>query len=172
MRKANFLLHHEFVIGAFVILQTFGVELDVGYASHGATRARRPLNGSTMGILQNFITVAAFAASLACAAPSFAWAEGPDAFRVVGIASGHSLVLRAGPDLLYPVAGAIPANATGVRNLGCKGGLTHLEWERASTRERAMNTERRWCRVRHGGVVGWAHAKFLREEGGDHEHPH
>jgi len=125
-----------------------------------------------MGRLQNILIAAGLVTGLgAWVAPAFGEADGPEMFRVVGIASGHSLVLRTGPGLLYPVAGALPANAAGVRNLGCKGGLTSSEWQRASARERAVSAERRWCRVRHGGLIGWAHAKFLREEGGEREHP-
>lgn len=91
-------------------------------------------------------------------------AEGPDTFRVVAVAPGHALGLRSGPGVLYPVAGALPANATGVRNLGCKGGLSYPEWARATARERAASIERRWCRVRFGAVTGWARGKFLRED--------
>ena len=130
-------------------------------------------SGSTMGSVRNFLTAVALVATLfASAGPAFAEAEGPDMFRVAGIAPGHSLVLRSGPGLFYPVAGALPHNATGVRNLGCKGGLTFAEWQKASARERAASAEKRWCRVRRSGVTGWARAKYLREEANDREHPH
>ncbi len=126
-------------------------------------------SGSTMRSVRSFLTAAALVATLgAYAGPAFAEAEGPDMFRVVGIAPGHSLVLRTGPGLLYPVAGALPHNATGVRNLGCKGGLTYAEWLRASARERTASVEKRWCRVRRSGVTGWARVKYLREEAGEH----
>jgi uncharacterized protein YraI len=96
--------------------------------------------------------------------PTLAEAEGPDSFRVVGIAQGHALGLRSGPGVLYPVTGALPANAAGVKNLGCKGGLTFAEWQRASSRERVASAEKRWCHVRFGNVGGWARAKFLHED--------
>ena len=105
---------------------------------------------------------------MSCDSPSFAETEGPDTFRVIGVPAGHSLVLRTGPGLLYPIAGALPANSTGMKNLGCKGGLSVAEWQRANPRERAASAERRWCHVRHGNVTGWARAKSLHED----EHPH
>ena len=103
-------------------------------------------------------------ATVATAAPAIGGAEWPETFRVVGIAPGHSLALRSGPGLVYPIAGALPANVAGVRNLGCKGGLTTAEWTRASAHERAASAERRWCHVRFGTVAGWARARFLRED--------
>jgi uncharacterized protein YraI len=121
------------------------------------------------GTLRNLLKVALlFAVLTSSATPSHAEAEGPEAFRVVGVPAGHSLVLRSGPGLLYPIAGALPANSTGVKNLGCKGGLSLADWQRANPRERAASIERRWCHVRHGNVTGWARAKSLHED----EHPH
>jgi hypothetical protein len=126
--------------------------------------------------LGNLLNVAALVALFAgFAGPASAQAEGPDAFRVVGVPPGHSLALRSSSSLLSPIVGALPANTTGVKNLGCKGGLGFAEWQRASAKERAASLERRWCHVRHGNVTGWARAKSLREDtGGDHpgEHPH
>lgn len=111
-----------------------------------------------------FPVLAAAYALILMGAPALSEAEEPDTFRVVGVAPGHALGLRSGPGLLFPVAGALPANATGVRSLGCKGGLSYAEWARASQRERAASIERRWCRVRLGAVTGWARGKFLRED--------
>jgi uncharacterized protein YraI len=112
-----------------------------------------------------FLALATIASALVLmSAPAFSDPEGPDTFRVVGVAPGHALGLRSGPGVLYPIAGALPANATGVRNLGCKGGLTYAEWARATAHERAASIERRWCRVRFGAVTGWARGKFLRED--------
>ena|SRR5579871_3442900 len=115
-----------------------------------------------MSVRNYFLAALAFVAA-GCGGAD-AEAEGPDTYRVVGIAPGHALGLRSGPGVLYPVVGALPSNATGVRNLGCKGGLTFGEWSRANARERAASVERRWCRVKFGNVTGWARGKFLRED--------
>jgi hypothetical protein len=123
------------------------------------------------GNLRKLLNAAALVAAFtACTGSVFAAAEGPDEFRVVGIPAGHSLALRSGPGLLYPISGALPANAGEVKNLGCKGGLTFAEWQRASARERAASVERRWCHVRHGNVTGWARVKNLHEETAEHPH--
>ena len=122
-----------------------------------------------MGCLRKILNFGALILGLALhAAPSFAESEEPDTFRVVGVPAGHSLVLRSGPGLLYPIAGALPANTTGLKNLGCKGGLTFAEWEHANARERAIGVEKRWCRVRHGKETGWARVRSLREDAAEH----
>ena len=149
-----------------------GVGPAVVYAfpEQGRGGALRPadLAAGSMERVRTLAVAGALAWASALAPPALAEADGPDSFRVVGVPSGHSLGLRTGPGLLFPIAGALPANAVNVKNLGCKGGLSFAEWQRASARERAASVERRWCRVRFGNVTGWAHGKNLRED----EHAH
>lgn len=77
-------------------------------------------------------------------APAFATADGPDIFRVSGVASWDRLNLRAGPAASYKVVGTIPHDGRFIENLGgCVG---------------------KWCRVRYEGVIGWAHTGFLAED--------
>lgn len=94
-----------------------------------------------------------------------AWstADGPDYLRVVDVSPGQRLHLRAAPDLAAPIVGRIPATTDGLRNLGCRGGLTFAEYQSASPAEREAGKRTRWCRVGHDGAVGWAAGWHLAE---------
>lgn len=105
----------------------------------------------------------ALVALLALAAPAHAEADGPDYFRVTGLAEGDVLTLRALPDDGATRLGDISGTADGLRNLGCEGGLSFAEWQEASEAERAAAEQARWCRIRHGSVEGWVPARFLAE---------
>ncbi|MGE3245563.1 MAG: MliC family protein, partial [Beijerinckiaceae bacterium] len=59
--------------------------------------------------------------------------------------------------------GDIPPNADGVKNLGCTGGLSFAQWEKASPAQRAAAQKSRWCRVSFNGVTGWVAGRFLAE---------
>ena len=92
-------------------------------------------------------------------------ADGPDFFRVRHVRAGSALNVRAEPAAGSERLGALPANADGIRNLGCQGGLSLAEWERASAEAREASRWRRWCRVEYRGLVGWAAGPFLGEGG-------
>lgn len=104
------------------------------------------------------------AAALALtAAGALAEADGPDWFRVTGVADGESLTLRAAPGPEAEILGALPPGAAGLRNLGCRGGMSYAEWAEASAAERAAAARERWCRVGWRGLEGWVAARFLAE---------
>ena len=101
--------------------------------------------------------------SLAIAHPALSCADGPDAFRVAGVASDDTLNVRSGPGVEFSVVGELPYNAVDVRNLdavpvnACDGttGLTRYErdnfwtkilWERSGV-----------------AVSGWVKSGFLKE---------
>jgi uncharacterized protein YraI len=97
---------------------------------------------------------------------AFADADGPDFYRVVGVASNDVLNIRSEPIASAPKIGSIPPGADGVRNLGCEGGLSFAEWEVASPAERDAARHNRWCRIAYGGVEGWVTGRFLAEGSG------
>jgi hypothetical protein len=92
-------------------------------------------------------------------------ADGPDCYRVTGVAANDVLQLRDGPNPEARSIGSIPADATGLRNLGCQGGLTLQEFSTLSQAEKdAIQRKRpRWCNVDYRGQVGWVAGRFLAE---------
>jgi hypothetical protein len=90
---------------------------------------------------------------------------GPDYYRVSGVSSGSALNLRSNPSIDATVIGRIPAGVDGLRNLGCEGGLSLPEFERANAAEREAATRTRWCQVDYQGVIGWAAGWYLAEGG-------
>lgn len=105
----------------------------------------------------------ALAALLVSALLARAEADGPDYFRVTGVAANDVLNVRAAPDAGAARLGEIPPNADGIRSLGCQGGLSFAEWQQATEAERAAALHTRWCRVAFGGVEGWVAARYLTE---------
>lgn len=94
--------------------------------------------------------------------PARADADGPDRFRVV-VSPGSALNLRAGPSTADARIGRIPAAADGLVNLGCEGGLSFAEWQKAGPEERAAAAKTRWCRIDYNGAIGWVAARYLAE---------
>ncbi len=78
-------------------------------------------------------------------------ADGPDHWAVRSVRTGLVLNLRAARTVNAARLGTIPADGTGLRNLGCTGGPTLAEWEGMSEAERAAAVQRRWCRVKYRG---------------------
>jgi heat shock protein HslJ len=107
--------------------------------------------------------MALVAASVMSGTPARADADGPDFYRVTGVGAGSVLNLRTGPGLDHPTIGTLAHDADGIRNLGCEGGLSFAAWEAASPEEREAGRKRRWCRIEHGGTVGWAAGWHLAE---------
>jgi heat shock protein HslJ len=95
--------------------------------------------------------------------PAWAEADGPDHFRVVGVKLGNVLNIRSEPSRSGKVVGKAPADADGLRNLGCQGGMTLDEFTKASEAERAAARYRRWCKVEFQGTTGWAAGWHLGE---------
>ena len=98
---------------------------------------------------------------------AFATADGPERYRVVDVGARSALNLRARPDTGGAVIGRIPAEADGIANFGCIGGLTLAEYEAASAAERAAARKTRWCKVGYDRSIGWAAGWHLAEGGSE-----
>jgi hypothetical protein len=92
-------------------------------------------------------------------------ADGPDHYRVTGVAAGDVLNLRAEPSAGAKKVAEIPADGNCLRNLGCRGGLTFAEFATLSQAERAERERAnpRWCKVEYQGSVGWVAGAYLAE---------
>ena len=110
---------------------------------------------------------ALFALMLCCTSlGALATADGPDHYRVRGIASGGFLNLRAEPNTQAAILAKIPAGMTCLRNLGCQGGLSLQEFTTLSEEEKQRRAQAnpRWCKVDYQGVAGWVSGRYLAEE--------
>jgi META domain len=107
--------------------------------------------------------IALLAATAMSCATAHAEADGPDFLRVTGVGEGSVLNVRSGPGLGHRAVGSLAFDADGIRNLGCEGGLAFAAWQEATPAEREAARKRRWCRIEHGGTVGWAAGWHLGE---------
>ena len=96
---------------------------------------------------------------------AFADADGPDYYKVKGVASNDVLNMRSKADPDANKVGEIPLEADCVKNLGCKGGLTMSEFTNLSKKEQAVILRKRprWCHVEYHGIKGWVSARYLAE---------
>lgn len=106
---------------------------------------------------------AACAAALFAAAPASADADGPDYFRVAGVKPGGVVNVRSEPAASAPKVGTLPHDADGIMNLGCRGGLSFSEWEKATPARRAAARFERWCQIRYRAITGWVAGWLLAE---------
>jgi len=83
------------------------------FAFGSSRRCRR----AALAAIASVVVVAAGGAAQATA-------DGPDHYRVRGVAPGHHLTLRAEPSTASASLARIPSNATCLRSFGCQGGLT------------------------------------------------
>lgn len=92
-------------------------------------------------------------------------ADGPDHYRVVGVAPGDVLNIRSEPDPQSVKVGEIPPNGNCIRNLGCRGGLSFQEFTTLSKEAQAarLGENPRWCKVDYQGQVGWVAGRYLTE---------
>lgn len=95
----------------------------------------------------------------------YAEAGGPDFYRVKGVADNDILNMRSEANPHAGKVGEIPPGADCVRNLGCKGGLTLVEFTNLSKQEQAAikRGRPRWCHVEYQGITGWVAGRFLAE---------
>ena len=100
---------------------------------------------------------------LGMAAVAQATADGPDFWRVTGVAADDVLNLRAGPSARDAKVGEIPSDADGVTNFGCINEMSYQESLEASEAEREAARRQRWCRVMYESVIGWVAGRFLAE---------
>ena len=112
-------------------------------------------------ILKQTLTLLIIATGLALAD-----ADGPDYFKVNGVASNDVLNMRSKANPASKKVGEIPPGANCVKNLGCKGGLTMSEFTDLSKEEQAVILRKRprWCHVEYRGIQGWVSARYLAEE--------
>lgn len=108
-------------------------------------------------------TLFAAAALAGLTSLALAQAQGPEYFRVMGLQKDDNVNIRSQPSADSKIAGKIPKNADGVRNLGCKGGLTPKQWEKASAARKKEDQRTGWCEVEFDGVKGWVARRLLAE---------
>jgi len=113
-----------------------------------------------------FVSLLGFLA-LATGSAAQATADGPDHYRVSGLASGSGLVVRAEPALASTPVGSLPAAADCLRSLGCQGGLSYQEFATLSAAEKQQRAAAnpRWCKISYQGITGWVEGRYLAESG-------
>ena len=87
-------------------------------------------------------------------------ADSPDYFRV-NMKPGSTLNVRKDPSVKAPKVGTLKADANGIVNLGCHVGMPYLEWRKAPTAVRKVETRRKWCNIKYNGMVGWTAGQYL-----------
>ncbi len=97
------------------------------------------------------------------AGSAVAEADGPDAWRVVGVRPDDTLNMHADASARSRTILKIPHDATGLANRGCKGGPTFAQWQAMTAAERERSARARWCRVSYQGKTGWVAGRFLAE---------
>lgn len=96
---------------------------------------------------------------------AFATADGPDYWRVYGVADDDVLNIRLEPDWQARKIGEIPSDGQCIKNLRCVGGLTFQEFTALSEAEKQRITKERprWCYIEYKGIKGWVAGRYLRE---------
>jgi hypothetical protein len=123
----------------------------------------------TMSTHRNTLVGGALAAALLLllirVGPAQAEADGPDFYRVTGVAPEDVLNIRAEPSPHAEKIGEIPPNANCVRNLGCQGGLTFEEYTTLTPEQQSARIVEnpRWCRIEYQETTGWVAGLYLAE---------
>ncbi len=95
-------------------------------------------------------------------------ADGPDAYRVVGVAADDVLNIRSGPSVRFDIVGTVPHDGRGLENLAeCTPKLPVDTLVEMSSKDLKALRQRTWCRIGYRGVTGWVAARFLAEDGGE-----
>lgn len=110
-------------------------------------------------------------AALALAAglsQAHATADGPDAWRVMGVSPSDVLNVRVGPGTEYFVISALPHNARGIQLGTCVPTVTREQYSALSAAaQQRLNGYAAWCVVIYEGQqLGWVNRRFLTEDGG------
>lgn len=93
-------------------------------------------------------------------------ADGPDFYKVRDVSAGDTLNIRAEPRPDAARLGEIPPDGNCIRNLGCQGGLTLLEFTTLTKEQQARRIREnpRWCRIEYRGIPGWVAGRYLAED--------
>jgi len=105
--------------------------------------------------------------ALFLAAPmAHAEADGPDAWRVIGVASNDVLNVRAGPGTDYMILDALPHNARGIQLGACVPTVTREQYfALTEAQQQQLNNYPAWCVVVWDGTQrGWVNRRFLGED--------
>jgi hypothetical protein len=105
-------------------------------------------------------------AALAVAGPALATADGPDAWRVIGVAPNDVLNVRVGPGTDYMAIAALPWNARGIQLGTCVPTVTQAQYFALTAQAQAqLNRYPAWCVVTwNGQQLGWVNRRFLGED--------
>ncbi|WP_274426383.1 SH3 domain-containing protein [Chelativorans sp. YIM 93263] len=108
---------------------------------------------------------ASFVFLLAASGTTWAEADGPDAWRVVDVASNDTLNARMGPGTNYPVIGQFAHDARGLTQVTCVPLVTAGQWFEMSEAERT-NLPPRWCLMQSAdySLKGWVAQRYLAED--------
>jgi predicted Fe-S protein YdhL (DUF1289 family) len=106
----------------------------------------------------------------ACLLVGGAWAsfaeEPAKYWSVIGVRSDDMLHLRDVPSADSKSLARIPANARGLKHLGCRRNQPPMDqWARMSEKAR-REAMTQWCRVEYHGQQGWVAARFLKPDTG------
>ena len=95
----------------------------------------------------------------------FAEADGPDYFQVSGVADNDTLNIRSEANAHAKKIGEIPSQSNCVKNLGCKGGLSMVEFMSLSKEKQttAKKDYPSWCQIDYKGTTGWVSQRYLIE---------
>ena len=95
---------------------------------------------------------------------SFAEADGPDYWRIRGVAFYDVLWIHPKPDYLSKQIGKIPYNATCLKNLECTDNISFGEYQKLSPKEKhQLKYRTKWCKIVYHGTTGWVNGNFLAE---------
>lgn len=94
---------------------------------------------------------------------AFAQANNPDYFRITGLKKEDNVNVRRSPEADAKIVGKIRKDTNGIKNLGCRGGLSQKQWDAMSDTQKKNTPRDRWCHVSHGDIKGWVLGRFLAE---------
>jgi uncharacterized protein YecT (DUF1311 family)/uncharacterized protein YraI len=104
-------------------------------------------------------------------AVALAQAGGPEYFRIIELKTDDNVNVRAQPRADSKVVGKIPKSTDGVKNHGCKGGLTAKQWEKATAARKKEDQRASWCEVEYKDVKGWLSRRLLVDGSGAKQEP-
>lgn len=102
---------------------------------------------------------------------ALAQASGPDFFKIADLKTDDNVNVRSEPNANAKIIGKIAKNTDGVKNLGCKGGLTKKQWEKANEARKKADARTGWCEVEFKDVKGWVLRRLLVEGTGSNDGP-